>query len=133
MEPESNRSATVTEPFADGTYEFCMNYGAIKMLQEARDTGPLVLFTLLEKGLWRIEDIREVIRCGLIGGGMSPVAALKLVTTYVEGRPPMENVALAQRVLGAGLVGASDETVGEQPAANLKTEASESTTSPTVN
>jgi hypothetical protein len=134
MEIESNRDARlIAEPFADGLYDFCLNNGAIKMLQEARDTGPLVLFALFERGMWKVEDIREVIRCGLIGGGMAPAQALKLVITYVDGRPPMENVALAQKVLGAGLVGAVDEPVGEHPAANLKGEVSESMTSPTAN
>lgn len=128
----SNRDGRITEPFADGTYEFCMNYGALKLLQEARDMGPLLLFSILQSGAWRVEDIREVIRCGLIGGGMAPVAALKLVTSYVETRPPMENIALAQKILGAGLVGATDEILGENVAASLKT-ASEQSHLPTVN
>lgn len=125
------RDARITEDFADGTYEFCMNYGAIRMLQEARDMGPLYIYTEMERGMWRVEDVREVIRCGLIGGGMAPVKANKLVTLYVEGRPIMENVALAMRVLGAGLIGAPEENVGEQLAADqTKTE---QTTSLTVN
>jgi hypothetical protein len=113
-----NRDARITEDFADGTYEFCMNYGAIRMLQEARDMGPLFIWGLLEANAWRVEDIREIIRCGLIGGGMAPVKANKMVTMYVEERPIMENAALARRILGAGLIGAPEEEVGESFAAD---------------
>jgi hypothetical protein len=116
-----NRDARITEDFADGTYEFCMNYGAIRMLQEARDMGPLFIWGLLEANAWRVEDIREIIRCGLIGGGMAPVKANKMVTMYVEARPIMENAALAKRILGAGLIGAPEEEAGESFAANQPT------------
>jgi hypothetical protein len=131
--PTSNRDARITEDFADGTYEFRLGYGAIRMLQEARDAGPLWLFGVLQSGTWKVEDIREVIRCGLIGGGMAPVAANKLVIAYVEERPPMENMALAIRVLGAGIVGAGDEPMGEDVAANLRGMTSGSTISPMAN
>jgi len=114
----ANRDARITEDFADGTYEFCMNYGAIRMLQEAREMGPLLLYGVLQSSAWRVEDLREIIRCGLIGAGMSPAQAVKLVRLYVEERPPMESVALATRILGAGLIGAPDENVGESSAAN---------------
>lgn len=127
----ANRDARITEDFADGTYEFCMNYGAIRMLQESRDMGPLFLYGILQSGAWRAEDIREIIRCGLIGGGMLPAQAIKLVRLYVEERPLMENVGLATRVLGAGLIGAPEENVGEMQAANPV--ATEPTTSPVVN
>lgn len=112
------RDARITEDFADGTYEFCMNYGAIRMLQEAREMGPLFVYQQLQAGTWRIEDVRETIRCGLIGGGMAAVKANKMVQMYVEERPIMENVALAMRVLGAGLIGAPEEDVGEPVAAD---------------
>jgi hypothetical protein len=127
----ANRDARITEDFADGTYEFCMNYGAIRMLQEARDMGPLFIYGILQSSAWRVEDLREIIRCGLIGAGMSPAQAVKLVRMYVEERPPMESVALATRILGAGLVGAPEENVGETAAANPV--ATEPTTSPVVN
>lgn len=114
----ANRDARITEDFADGTYQFCMNYGAIRMLQEAREMGPLFLYGVLTSNAWKVEDIREIIRCGLIGGGMSPAQALKLVRMYVEERPIMESVGLAKKILGAGLVGApEEESVGEQQAA----------------
>lgn len=126
-----NRDARITEDFADGTYDFCMNYGAIRLLQEARDMGPLFIWGLIEANAWRVEDIREIVRCGLIGGGMAPIRALKMVTMYVEERPIMENVGLARKILGAGLIGAPEEDVGEPLAADQATTA-ETTDSQTV-
>ncbi|MDX0230243.1 gene transfer agent family protein [Sinorhizobium meliloti] len=132
MENSSKRDARITREFADGVYDFCLNYGAIRLLQEARDMGPMIIFGNLQAGTWRIEDIREVIRCGLIGAGMAPSRAVKLCELYVESRPPMENMVLAQLILNAGLIGAPEEPVGEDSAASLK-QPSGSTTSQTVN
>lgn len=129
----SNRDARITEAFGDATYDFRLAYGQLVMLQEARDTGPMVLFAQLQAGAWRVEDIREIIRCGLIGGGMAPSKAVKMVEMYVEGRPPMENYPLAVKILGAGIVGAVDEVLGEDMAANLEAATTGSTTSPMAN
>ncbi|KYB45292.1 hypothetical protein AB664_10150, partial [Brucella anthropi] len=69
---------------------------------------------------WRIKDISETIRLGLVGGGLEPTKALTLIRRYVTDRPPLENLTLSQAVLSAGLVGAPEEKVGEQEAASQK-------------
>jgi hypothetical protein len=66
-----------------------------------------------------VQDISNVIRLGLIGGGMSPTDALQKVRAYVERRPPMENVIHARTILGVALVGTADEKLGEQEAPDL--------------
>src|SRR5690606_20440868 len=96
-------------------------------LQEAVDAGPYVVLGRLHNGQWKVEDISKVIRIGLVGGGMTPADALKKVHTYVEDRPPLENLLVAQAVLSAGLAGAPDEKLGEADGEAAK----ESTTSPT--
>jgi hypothetical protein len=53
------------------------------------------------------------------------------VRQYVESDPAMTHLALAQLVVAAGLVGASDEKLGENHAANPM--GSESTISPMAN
>jgi hypothetical protein len=60
-----------------------------------------------------MQDISETLRLGLIGGGKAPAEATKLVKVWVQDRPPMENLAFAQGVLGAALMGSTDETPGE--------------------
>ena len=50
-------------------------------------------------------------------------AVLKLVETEVEGRRPLENLVIAQKVLGAGVVGAPEEEVGKKSEAASQEEA----------
>jgi hypothetical protein len=104
-----SRDASVALDFANDTYVFRLAWGEIAKLQEERDSGPYVILDRLLSGRWLIQDIAATIRLGLVGGGADPVAALKLVRSYVESRPPLENLVIAQRVLGAGLMGAADE------------------------
>jgi len=112
------RDARITLDWADGTYTFRLAWGELEELQEQCDAGPYVIFDRLQTRQWRIQDISNVIRLGLIGGGMEPVKALKLVRRYVEARPPMENVIYASGILSAGLMGAPDEPPGEPKAPN---------------
>lgn len=95
--------------WADGKYTFKLGWGELALLQEKTDCGPLFLLGRLGGKSWRIEDISHSIRLGLIGGGTDPAAALKLVETYVEKRPPLENVTLAWAIVAAGVQGAPDE------------------------
>ncbi len=84
----------------------------IKELIELDDivgVGPQAMLTALADGTWRTRYVRETIRLGLIGGGMPPVDAHKLVVQYVDGRPLLESVLTAQAILAAALVGRPEE------------------------
>jgi hypothetical protein len=107
------RDARVDLDWADGTFSFRLAWWQLVELQEKTGCGPYVVFGRLNTGQWRMEDITHVIRLGLIGGGMDPASALQKVRTYVEDRPPLENVLMAQAILSAGLHGAPEENVGE--------------------
>lgn len=108
-----SRDASIELAFADGDYTFRLPWGKLAELQEKCNAGPYVVLRRLYDNTWRIEDISQVIRLGLIGGGTKPADALALVRRYVEERPPLENVMLAQAILSAGLMGAPEEKVGE--------------------
>ncbi|MGM4911434.1 gene transfer agent family protein [Rhizobium sp. 768_B6_N1_8] len=120
-----SRDAKITLTWADDDYVFRLGWGELAELQEKTDAGPYVVLNRLHVGQWRIEDISSVLRLGLIGGGMEPVKALKLVRTYVEARPPMENHPYAVAVLSAGLIGAPEEALGEGEAPSQTPEASQ--------
>ncbi|WP_236774724.1 gene transfer agent family protein [Agrobacterium tumefaciens] len=111
------RSARVELDWGDGTYTFRLAWGQLVELQEKCDAGPYVILQRLQTGAWQMEDISNVIRLGLIGGGMTAVDALKKTRAYVEAFPPMENLLSAQGILAAALMGAKDEPVGEGDAA----------------
>lgn len=110
------RSASVTLDFADGPHHFRLAWGELGKLQEECDAGPLVVLGRLHDSTWRVKDISSVIRLGLVGGGMDPAKAIKLVRSWVEDRPPLENLPLAQAVLAAGCVGAPEEELGKAEA-----------------
>lgn len=123
------RDASIDITWADGDFRFRLAWGQLVELQERCNSGPYVVLNRLYDGQWRMEDITNVIRLGLIGGGMSPTEALGKVRTYVEDRPPLENVLVAQAILAAGLHGAPEEKVGEPSGEAAETQ-SASTTSP---
>ena len=94
---------SITEDWADGTYTFRLNQAGWIELDRTLDRGPLQLFRGIQSGEWRIKWVSEIIRCGLIGGGMKPAEAIPLLREYVEKRPPLENLPLALRILETGL------------------------------
>jgi len=108
------RDASITLPWADGDHIFRLAWGELELLQETCDAGPYVILDRLTNGTWRMQDISATIRLALIGGGLEPAKALTLVRQYVETRPPVENLQLAQAVLSAGCVGAPDEELGKK-------------------
>ncbi|MDP9837602.1 hypothetical protein J2T09_002354 [Neorhizobium huautlense] len=116
-----SRDASITIPWGDGDFKFRLGWGELEELQEKTDAGPYVVLQRLHAGTWRVQDISNVIRMGLIGGGMAPDQAVKKVRYYVEQRPPMENVPHAIAVLSAGLMGAPDESLGKPRAPKRKT------------
>jgi hypothetical protein len=67
---------------------------------------------------FRIDDIRETIRLGLIGGGITPAEAQAMLLFSVDGRPINENVQLAADILKALFEGISPG----KPAGNLERE-----------
>ena len=126
-----SRSGKITLEFADGEYDFRLPIGQLVELQEKTGRGPAKLFEDLRSGTWLARDPSETIRLGLIGGGLKPNEAVKLVRSYVEERPLTESVFTAMAILAAALFGAGDEErVGkpEEPEAapNPQTEKSPS-------
>lgn len=119
-----NRSGKIELPFGNDNYVFKLGYGQIKELQEAVDAGVIVILDSFFKNTWKAEYIRETIRCGLIGGGMSPTEALRMVKTYVEDTenyPLQNNVIISTTILSAAIIGAPEEDNGKkQEAAGTK-------------
>lgn len=118
------RNSRLDLTWADGDYSFQLKWGQIAELQDRTNAGPYHVLNRLYDGTWKIEDISNIVRLGLIGGGMSPVTALNLTRTYVEERPLLENHPIAVVILKAALVGVDDEPVGESEAANPREELS---------
>ncbi|WP_336968347.1 gene transfer agent family protein [Brevundimonas aurantiaca] len=111
-----SRGAEVTLPFGGEDRLFRMPLGRMRAVQEKCDAGPPELLTRYVAKTWRVDDVREPILQGLIGGGLAPHEAQRLVETAMDGLPMMPFVAIAQAVVLAFLIGADDEEPGEAPA-----------------
>lgn len=105
--------------WGDGPQQFKFGIGQFRELQEninirrikigAPMVGPMSLLNLLRANDAWPDDIRDVLRLGLIGGGMKPADAHRLMTHYFDPIPPLENMKPAFVVLLAGLAGPPDE------------------------
>lgn len=95
--------------WADDTHRFALPLAQLEELQERCDAGPLLIFQRLQTGQWRTSDVYHTLRLGLVGGGMTPVAALKLVQRYVVDRNWLENAVAAAAIIAAVLHGKLDE------------------------
>lgn len=112
-----SRNASISFDWADGLHVFRLGIGQLRELQEKVDAGPAFILGRLADGSWRVDDLIQTLRLGLIGGGMAPAEAVKLVRRYVEERPLLESIIPAQLVLSAVLTGSPDEELGKAKAA----------------
>lgn len=113
-----SRDGSISFKWADGMHTFRLGIGQIRELQEKVDAGPLWLHNRIRDGAWRVDDLRETIRLGLIGGGAKPLDALSLVERYVDDQPLDDSVYPAMVILSVALFGPLDgETPGKREAA----------------
>lgn len=123
-----SRNASINLAWADGEYTFRFGLGQIEELQELCDAGPFVILQHLIAGTWRTVHIRETLRLGLIGGGMPPAEALKLVKRYHDELPWATYVNEAKLIMHAAVLGAPD---GEKPGKRKAAKAGRETISQT--
>ena len=102
-----------TQPWGDGDHTFRLRIGELRELEEKRNAGSFELCRRLSDGTWRVDDIRETLRLGLIGGGMSAPVALGLVAKYCGPTTLFENSVVARNVIMAAVFGDPDDVVGK--------------------
>jgi tail tube GTA-gp10-like protein len=110
-----SRDGSIELTFHDGgQYVFRLAWGELIRLQEERKCGPLPVLERLHSANWMVEDISEVTRLGLIGGGLDPIEARMMVRQYVENDAPMKSLPLACEIIRAGMIPPEDEEL-EKP------------------
>lgn len=133
-----SRSGDIALEFGGEERTFRLAIGQWRKVQEKCDAGPGELLARLAPaylarqaglqvgqilaggymGTWRIDDVREVILQGLLGGKMDLKEATDLVKVWVDERPLFDAVGVAYQVVLASVIGAEDEApVGESAAA----------------
>jgi hypothetical protein len=107
---------SVTLSWGDGEHLFNLRMPSqIEELEEKSGCGIAEVFGRLREGRWKLADVRETIRIGLIGGGKTPQQALALVKRYVDERPLAESVIVAQMTVMATIVGAPSKVIEQAP------------------
>ena len=77
----------------------------LEVIQQKTDCGPEFLLHRIRAAQWRAADLSEVIRNGLIGGGMNHVAALQLVQGALAAHPLIEFKVPAMEILAHAVFG----------------------------
>lgn len=120
--------------WAGGEHSFALRIGELQALQDITGEGPgaslqrlyMSMQTSAMMGGWKIADVIDTVRLGLIGGGMERVEAVKLVQVAVDRRGITALVTTACEVLLDALI-EKDPDSGEaegmpSPATNGTTE-----------
>lgn len=118
---------TVEFDWGDGPHRFRLGIKEARELEAKRDCGLYRLMHRIASGDWRVDDLRETIRIGMIGGGGSPEAVLNLIKRYFDEEPVAKQMEPALRILKAFSFGPDDEQVGKH-AGNPEGEAEKTTT-----
>ena len=116
-----HRHGEVTVSWADGDHAFRLGLGELQELEEKFDRSIFVIAERLSSSTATSLEIREVLRIGLIGGGMKATDALALIRRYVDELPLFESLAAAKIVAMAALmrldkVNENDPPAGEENA-----------------
>jgi hypothetical protein len=114
-----SRGGEITLDFGDGTHTFRLRLGELRELQDKTDCGPELLHAKMQAKAWRVDDVRETLRLGLIGGGMKPIEALTLIKRYcgADDNPAnwIELKSLAFVILNAALIPTLDNELTDPP------------------
>ena len=100
--------------FGDAVYTFALTDAMVEELQHKTGVGIGALYQRVVASQFRVADIVEIIRCGLIGGGTTPETADRLVNAYAKDRKFAETFPLALDILDARWTGEAINDALEQ-------------------
>ncbi len=108
-------NGTRTIIWAGGEDVFCLaKVGLILDLEDKCKAGIGVIAARLESGAYYLNDIRETIRLGLIGGGKTPDQAMAAVKNHVDGSALAHCQLVAYEIVKAVVFGVPDDPVGRK-------------------
>jgi hypothetical protein len=109
--------ASFEQVWAGDERVFRLGIGELLALEEKLDCGCAAVLNRIGCGEWRIADLKEPIRLGLMGGGTDAKRAKTLVEENVVPGRLLEAAILARAILLKVLVGDTREQVGKDDAA----------------
>lgn len=109
----ANAYGSIEIEWPDETRKYHLRWGELRELQDKTGRGPWEIFERFATRRFFVDEVREVVRLGLVGGGCAPGTAIQMVRRYVEERPIAESVPMAQAILGAAIMGVPEEDLEE--------------------
>ncbi|MCW2315314.1 hypothetical protein M2322_000848 [Rhodoblastus acidophilus] len=97
--------AAIERDFAGQRRKFELRIKQWGELERLCGTGIFAIAMRLSHGMGGFADVRETVRLGLEGGGMSEVEATALTLHYFDGEPLGAHLVLASEILSAAING----------------------------
>lgn len=123
-------NGTIRFVWAGDERKFRLAIGQLRELQMECDAGPEEIKNRISKGTWRIDELRHILRLGLIGGGMAELKVLALLKLHFDAVEPMKNKIPAYLVISAALSGVPTDEVGKKAEAETTTTETDDSVSP---
>lgn len=122
--------------WAAGEHTFRFAIGELRALEKSCDSGVAVVLTRLMGSQFRVDDIVEVLRIGLMGGGMNERAAMQTIEKAYPHANLYDLSVTAARVLATFVTWPTDNKeadnpLGESQAPTMTTANQDSSPSPT--
>lgn len=133
---------SVTLVWGDGENQFRFAIGQFRELQErvnqrrlaigGQPIGPMsLLLSLQAKDAWP-DDVRDILRIGLVGAGMPIKEVHQKLVTYFDNTPFLEHILTAHAVLFSGFVGIPRATDANEIDDGSKKKTTSTSTSPSI-
>lgn len=106
-----SRNGDIELPWPDQERTFRLGIGELRALQEKCNKGPMEILADLQSGRWRVDDIIQPIRLGLVGGGMKLHDAVQLIDAEIQPGRLGECAIIAVAILQAAITGPPDEQI----------------------
>ena len=96
-----------------GEHDFALRIGELRSLQDSCNAGPEQVMVRLQNGSWRVNDIIEPIRLGLIGASeMTTAEAGPFVTNIFNQHNRLELKMTAFAIMVDALIGPEEDSPG---------------------
>lgn len=97
---EMRSDGTLDDYFGGERRRFALPvFGELRLLQDKYDIGPAGFEILLRQQAWKAEHVADIIKFGLIGGGMAEAKADDLVKTLIRPGRLLRYVQLAHDII----------------------------------
>lgn len=110
-----NNQGELTTNWGDGEHTFRLTVKGVIELEQKCDAAFAVIFARLNDMTFKLSDVRETLRIGLIGGAMPPTKAHELVERYAL--PLIESLPIARAVVAGVMFGFEASPLGNPEAA----------------